>query len=163
MTIPDGLFRVSSEAIEVLSSVFECTKVVTSPADIVVNQKERRGVGMFKMMNTLHAHSSDCIVLTITHVQTSIIRIDAYSMWPGEGGFRTFTILKSFFSRACKSRDYLYSYNMRKRSKEGEMEARREKKDKMFRPALAKRQDWELARSMDCMMEGMSEVAVGIV
>ena len=43
------------------------------------------------------------------------------------------------------------------------MEARREKKDKMFRPALAKRQDWELAGSMDCMMEGMSEGAVGIV
>ena len=118
---------------------------------------------MSKMMNTLHAHSSDCIVLLITHVQTSIIRVDAHSMWPLERGFRTFTILKSIFSRACKSRDYLYSYNMRKRSKEGEMEARREKKDKMFRPALAKRQDWELAGSLDCMIEGMSKVAVGIV
>ena len=89
MTIPDGLFSVSSEAMEVLSSVFGRTKVVTSPADIVVNQKERRGVGMFKMMNTLHAHSSDCIVLLITHVQTSITLIDAYSAWPLERGFRT--------------------------------------------------------------------------
>ena len=52
---------------------------------------------------------------------------------------------------------------MRKRSKEGEIEARREKKDKMFRPAVAKRQAWELAGSMDCMIEGMSEVAVGLV
>ena len=30
----------------------------------------------------------------------------------------------------------------------------------MFRPAVAKRQDWELAGSMDRMMEGDIEVAV---
>ena len=33
----------------------------------------------------------------------------------------------------------------------------------MFIPALAKRQDWELAGSMDCMLEGLVEVAFGVV
>ena len=42
------------------------------------------------------------------------------------------------------------------------MERRSEKKDDMFRPAVAKRQDWELAVLIDWIEEGNVEVAVGV-
>ena len=70
-------------------------------------------------MYTLHAHCSDCIIPCFTHVQTFIMRIDAYSIWLVERGFRTFTIARYLLSRACKSRYHLCSYNVRKRLREG--------------------------------------------